>query len=400
MKVINRKSLVVVFLIVLVALIVLINTAYIYLANGMIAFLLILSYFTYKRLQQSEVKETKYSKVISKLNDEVDCLKRENKKLINIHDYIGVVAFSFNFETNESYVSKAIERFSNNRKREEIINPTIFVESLCLLDKEKTSTLHAQFTSDVKTTKEYRIKDQNEDVRWIEIEVTPLCNGDGNVRLITGMLTDVTNRKNLELQLNQMAYYDDLTDLPNRNLIRRHIIKTLSRSKRHNYSFAVMFIDLDGFKKVNDTLGHESGDLLLIEVANRLNDIVREEDLTGRLGGDEFIIVFEEIQKEEVEKITERILEVISQPYVIRENEVNISPSIGISLFPEHGEDIETLIKNADKAMYHAKDKGKNCYQFYDSNLENGQERTLKIFEKIMETVNNNDFIQAIKNKW
>ncbi len=239
-------------------------------------------------------------------------------------------------------------------------------------------------------------------MRWVALHTSPMKDITGKVERVNGVITDITDQKRLEMKLKQMAYYDELTDLPNRNLIQKHLKKTLARSRRHEYSFAVMFIDLDGFKAVNDKLGHECGDLLLVEVAERLNNLVREEDLTGRLGGDEFIIVFEETNANEVEQIAERIIASASKPYIINDNEANISPSIGISLYPKDGDDIETLIKNADKAMYYAKNNGKNSYKFYspDLELEEGKVGKFPMFEKIMNTVSQMDFIQTVKNKF
>lgn len=130
-------------------------------------------------------------------------------------------------------------------------------------------------------------------------------------------------------------------------------------------------MDLGGFKQVNDKFGHDSGDLLLQKVEKRLNDSVREEDLIARVGGDEFIIVFVETDKEEVEGISQRILTDISQPFMIKNQQLNISPSVSISMYPMDGEGSDMLIKNADKAMYPAKNKGKNCYQYYHPDLDN-----------------------------
>ncbi|MCD8510629.1 MAG: GGDEF domain-containing protein [Bacillus sp. (in: Bacteria)] len=146
-------------------------------------------------------------------------------------------------------------------------------------------------------------------------------------------------------------------------------------------------MDLDGFKKVNDTLGHDSGDQLLVEVGQRLETSVREEDLIGRLGGDEFVIVFDEASSEEVEEITERLITLLKEPYSIKGENVKITPSVGISMYPRDGEALEELIKNADKAMYHAKSKGKGLYYFYQDDLGEGEQKKFPMFEKIMASV-------------
>jgi diguanylate cyclase len=199
---------------------------------------------------------------------------------------------------------------------------------------------------------------------------------------------DVTNRKEKEEKLAQMAYYDTLTELPNRTMLKSHLKKVLARANRKEHEVTIMFMDLDGFKDVNDSLGHDIGDALLKEVANRLNESVREEDLISRLGGDEFILVFEETDKKEITIIADRILKNISEAYLLLGKKVSITPSIGIASYPEDGMDIESLIRNADKAMYLAKNKGKTNYQFYTPDLEDYHpkesliDKMLKLFQK------------------
>ncbi len=212
----------------------------------------------------------------------------------------------------------------------------------------------------------------------------PIKNEEGQVTTIIGNFMDITKQKKLEAELKKMAFFDDLTEVPNRKMLDRHIQKAIARSRRHQYNLTLMFIDLDDFKIVNDTLGHEAGDQLLVEVVERLTECTREEDLISRLGGDEFIIVFEETSKEEIEDIANRIIKSVSLPYDIDGNEANISLSIGISMFPDDGEDKDTLIQNADKAMYFAKNNGKNRYEIYTKDLEEMEVDEGGIFKKWM----------------
>ncbi|GEM03943.1 hypothetical protein HMI01_09310 [Halolactibacillus miurensis] len=228
----------------------------------------------------------------------------------------------------------------------------------------------------------FRITHPTEGEKWIQKIAKPIADDKGRIIKIYGKFVDVTAQKTLEHQLRKMAYFDDLTDLPNRKMLDRHIKKALARSKRHGHPFSMMFLDLDDFKAINDELGHEVGDLYLVEITKRLDDCVREEDLIARFGGDEFIVVFEETEQQEIETIAERILDSLQSPVFIRSHELKVSASIGISLYPEHGETKEALIRRADQAMYAAKHDGKNHYQVYHEGLEDLEPEDEGIFQK------------------
>jgi diguanylate cyclase (GGDEF)-like protein len=165
-----------------------------------------------------------------------------------------------------------------------------------------------------------------------------------------------------------MAFYDTLTGLPNRNQFRNHLNDVLQQQQTKMH--AVIFLDLDRFKIINDTKGHSVGDIILQKVAGRLEKAVHNEGLVSRQGGDEFIIVLEDVDKENASQVAKRILNEFSHPFEVNNEEFYVTPSIGISIYPTDGSDEETLIKNADTAMYQAKDRGKNNYQFYSNNLD------------------------------
>lgn len=228
----------------------------------------------------------------------------------------------------------------------------------------------------------FRIVHPTQGEKWIQKIAKPIANEVGAIVKIYGKFIDVTAQKTLEQQLRKMAYFDDLTDLPNRKMLDRHIKKALARSKRHGHPFALMFLDLDDFKMINDERGHEIGDKYLIEITKRLDNCVREEDLIARFGGDEFIVVFEETEQTEIETIAGRILDSLQSPVFINDDELKVSASIGVSLYPEHGETKEALIRRADQAMYAAKHDGKNHYQVYHEGLENLELEDEGIFQK------------------
>jgi len=182
-----------------------------------------------------------------------------------------------------------------------------------------------------------------------------------------GIIREVTERKKAEEQIHQLAYYDTLTHLPNRRLLLDRLNQSLVQAKRHQRSVAVMFLDLDRFKLINDTLGHDVGDELLKAVATRLNACVRSGDTVSRQGGDEFIIVLAEVaQPPDAALVAEKIIDALGQPISVNGHELQITTSIGIAIFPVNGtDDAQELMKKADKAMYAVKEAGRNGYRFY-----------------------------------
>ena len=175
-------------------------------------------------------------------------------------------------------------------------------------------------------------------------------------------------RKQAEERIRHLASYDELTGLSNRRLFHERLHHALAQAQRHARPLAVLFIDLDEFKNINDTLGHEGGDRALKEVADRLRECLRESDTVGRLGGDEFAVLIEELpQPVDVAAVAQKILDTITRPFILAAREFRISASIGISAYPEDGKETLNLLKNADAAMYRAKERGKNNYQFYSA---------------------------------
>ncbi|MHC4182175.1 MAG: diguanylate cyclase domain-containing protein [Planctomycetota bacterium] len=173
-----------------------------------------------------------------------------------------------------------------------------------------------------------------------------------------------------QMRLQHLAHHDSLTDLPNRHLFYDYLDKSVARAFRHATKIAVLFVDLDKFKYVNDTMGHPRGDLLLVHVARRLVECIRESDIIARIGGDEFVVMLDAIKSEhDAAKVAQKILEAMSKGFMMEDHEHLASTSIGISLYPTDGSDVETLIRNADSAMYTAKECGGNNYKFFLSDL-------------------------------
>lgn len=201
---------------------------------------------------------------------------------------------------------------------------------------------------------------------WLSI--TAVKANDGVVTHYVGTMIDITARKASEEQMLHFAHYDVLTDLPNRILLADRLQQALAQAKRENTKLALMYIDLDKFKPVNDDFGHAVGDHLLKEVASRLLTCMqRESDTVSRLGGDEFVALLSTVENEvDVAKVADKILNSLNQPFILEQNLVKISSSIGIAIYPAHGDDAISLMKNADTAMYQAKHAGRSCFKFYE----------------------------------
>ena len=199
-----------------------------------------------------------------------------------------------------------------------------------------------------------------------EISVSLVKNAKGEAIGFRGIARDITERKRSEEQIRHMATHDTLTDLPNRTMFGQLMNHALGSAKRHQRQLAVLFTDLDGFKNINDTLGHEAGDLLLQTIALRFKQTLRSTDVVARLGGDEFVILIEEFENpDQLVTVARKILSAAMQPVSLVGGEYRVTASIGISMYPKDGQEEPILMKAADQAMYFSKERGKNNYQFY-----------------------------------
>ncbi len=216
---------------------------------------------------------------------------------------------------------------------------------------------------------EWKMKHKNGTIFWCAVSAKSISEKTGAEGVIW-LFEDITQRKRSEEELLHMANFDTLTGLPNRSLFMDRLQQGMDRSRRHQKLLGLLYIDLDRFKKINDSLGHSAGDELLKNVAVRFAQCVRSTDTVCRLGGDEFTIILPEIQDISVAgKVAEKIISLLDTSFSIGGEEISISPSIGVSIFPDDAEDIESLVKNADSAMYHAKSKGRNNYQYYTQTM-------------------------------
>jgi len=227
---------------------------------------------------------------------------------------------------------------------------------------------------------------------------------DGKPTQIFGTFQDITERRNAEDAIRQLAYYDAVTGLPNRSLFKEHLQVAIHQAGRNGSKVAVMFLDLDNFKRINDSLGHDAGDQLLEEVAKRLHQSIRSTDIAAkdesdtnghslaRLGGDEFIVLLSDIEDvQHVSLIAERILDGLSEPVMLAGNRVVITSSIGVSIYPEDGSEIDALLKHADAAMYQVKAKGRNGVFFYDDELRQRSQHRVQLEGELYKALQNDE---------
>lgn len=237
---------------------------------------------------------------------------------------------------------------------------------------------------------EYRVKKIDGSYMWISSRGKALRDSKGKVIKLAGSSTDISDRKSSEDKIKFMAYYDSLTKLPNRTLFMNRLNEQLELANNKNTKGAVFFIDLDNFKNINDTMGHEYGDKLLIYLAKQFERLIDEKDTICRLGGDEFILLNPYVEESDVEYYAKRFLDLFNKTFKIDNKQMYITASIGIALYPKDGTDTNTILKNADSAMYKSKELGKNRFSLFNPEMYLKLERKTTI-ERILRT--------AIENK-
>ena len=240
----------------------------------------------------------------------------------------------------------------------------------------------------------FQLRGKNGAYRWFLCRAIPIRNEQGSVVRWFGTGTDITERKEMEEEIRQMAQHDMLTGLPNRRFFNEIIRVELAQAGRNRKKVAVFFLDLDRFKEINDTLGHEAGDELLKQTAERLKSVIRVSDTVARIGGDEFNIIIPDIYYPEyASDVAQKILNEIRKPFQIRGRRLNVSTSIGISVFPHDSRDIESLLRYADIAMYHAKEKGRNKYEFYNPVINTRSLERMRLEDALRGAIERSEFV-------
>lgn len=241
---------------------------------------------------------------------------------------------------------------------------------------------------------DHRILLRDGSEKHVQEQVEYTFDRDGTAVQVIGTLLDVTQRKEAEKQLAHLAHHDALTGLPNRVLLNERLSQSMAYAQRSGRSVAVLYLDLDRFKIINDTLGHAVGDEMLKAVGERLSRAVRGSDTVARPGGDEFIIVLADVATDlDIQTVAEKVVATFDHPLMVDENEYFISTSIGISVYPQDGQSVDALIKNADAAMYQAKDKGRNNIHYYTAEIHEATMRKLSLENDMRRALERNEFV-------
>ncbi len=289
------------------------------------------------------------------------------------------------------YVSPQVNQLLGVTQDQWMADPDCWRKHLHPEDKARVWREHQHsYRAHISLNHEYRMVHEDGTVKWIMEEAFPVRDEQGNPWLVQGVLFDITERKKAEEQITFLAYHDKLTGLPNRALFEEMLEMSISRARRHDLGVGVLFLDLDNFKLVNDSLGHQAGDLLLQQLAERLLGCTRETDLVARQGGDEFLLLLSDIERgaappdEDIEgdaamlvaeSVAQRVHESLQIPFDLGGTEFFASGSVGISLFPQDALDANSLLKNADSAMYQSKRLDPGGYMIYATGGEDPMEK-------------------------
>lgn len=240
----------------------------------------------------------------------------------------------------------------------------------------------------------YQRRDIHGNLRTISVSGRPIFDEQGRFQGYRGTGRDITEQRRAEEQIRHMAQHDALTGLPNRMLLHDRTGQAIAQAQRNRGMLAVLFIDLDRFKTVNDSLGHAIGDRLLKAIAGRLVACMRGSDTIARIGGDEFVVVLGDLdQPEDARHVAQKLLDSLSEPVTIDRHELKVTPSIGICAYPHDGRDVETLMRNADTAMYHAKQMGRNNYQFFTQAMNDAAQRRLAVENDLRHALERGEFL-------
>ena len=316
--------------------------------------------------KQEKISKVKSPETAKKLKKAAETLHNSEERYLTILENIQEGYFEVDLAGNYTFFNDSLCRIHGYPKEE-----LLGMNNRQYTDKETAKKVFQAFNKVYNTgepLKEFNWQITRKDgaKRFIEASVALQKDSSDKPKGFRGIVRDVTERKQVEQQLNHMATHDVLTGLPNRMLFIDRLEIALAQSKRNKHKLAVMMLDLDNFKDINDTLGHMVGDQLLKEVGYRLAGLVRQSDTVARLGGDEFIILLSDIERrEDSVGIAETVLKAFHQPFMCGNHKITSSTSIGIAVYPDDGEDIDSLLRNSDVAMYSVKTQGRNNYKFF-----------------------------------
>ena len=303
-----------------------------------------------------------------------DMLLLYNKQIANLLTNVDAFVCSMDFKTGKIKFAIGLEKLYGYKKEDFEKDPALWKTIIHPDDVKKVEENEDKLFKNKSTTQvthEHRIVKPSGEVVWLNSHLSTLLNSKNEVKRFNIFSYNITERKKAEDKVKQMAFHDSLTEIPNRVWFNRYLRKRISYCEQNQKNMAVLFVDIDRFKIVNDTFGHARGDDLLKAIAKRLSDSIESNGTVCRNSGDEFIILLEDVEKENTVEVSQKIIKQFSAPFYIKDRMTFVSPSIGISQYPLDGTEEDILVERADKAMYAVKQSGKNNYQFYSTLSKN-----------------------------
>ncbi|GKW44702.1 hypothetical protein NCCP2050_03940 [Planococcus sp. NCCP-2050] len=285
-------------------------------------------------------------------------------------------------------------------EREEVLGKTPKVLQSGIHKQDFYQTMWEKMNTDGEWSGEIWNRRKNGEIYPEWLNITAITDENGIVRNYCGIFSDLTDRKTSEDELKKMALTDSLTGTSNRYDFTERMQQLIKTSQKYELSHALLFLDLDRFKQINDSLGHDIGDLLLMSVAERIRGLLKNKDILARYGGDEFVVALTAIKHpREAANMAEKIIEVLETPFHLADEEIYISTSIGISLYPIDGMTLDDMLRKADKAMYYAKQNGRNQYCFYFDDLKTASKRLVLMEAELRKAIENRTFMMHYQPK-
>ncbi|WP_052487676.1 bifunctional diguanylate cyclase/phosphodiesterase [Gordoniibacillus kamchatkensis] len=332
------------------------------------------------------------AKDITRRNQLERTLLKTQAHLANIFESLEVCLWSRDAKTNETQISPACEAIYGYPQEAFVRDPDLWRKVIHPDDRPHVEKRQRLLLRGKKIRYKYRICRRDGTIRWVDDYTVPVPGPLGDIVRVDGVITDITERKKTEDRLYRLAFHDALTGLPNRRLIKDLLRTAISHAERKKQRVAVMYLDLDGFKFVNDSLDHALGDRVLQMFAKRLRRCVRAKDHVGRIGGDEFVVILEETTELVLAEVIIAIIKAIAKPFTIHKQEYTMTTSLGISFYPEHGGDGETLLNRADQAMYLAKENGKNKFETWGDDISCKLQRRVSLEQWLRKALQYGEF--------
>jgi diguanylate cyclase (GGDEF)-like protein/PAS domain S-box-containing protein len=320
-------------------------------------------------------------------------LKESENRFNNIAENIDVGLWSMDVLTKQVvYVSPAVEKFTGYTRQDFLSGQKCWVDLIHQDDVKNYSKLQSKLLDGEMLHQQYRLIHANGDLLWMEDKTFPILNAEGQLIRLDGLIQDISERKRNEEQINFFAYHDYLTELPNRRMFDQKLEQWIAQDQGRNDKFALFYLDLDRFKFVNDTLGHEIGDALLSEISKRLLSIAGNNNVF-RVGGDEFTIIQPNLLAKDPVALGKELVREIRKPFQIEGYEIHMTTSIGVSIFPDDGETLKELKMNSDAALYRAKELGKNNVQLFTKSLNSESYKLFTLENDLRKAIQRDEFV-------